>query len=131
MTADKSLLRSAPYFPVPNVEEAAKYYENALGFVREYSAGEPAQFAIYSRDGLGIMFRVVENPKLINPNTDQGGTWDVFFWVKDAQRLFDEFVSRGAHISYSPVVQTDYQMLEFAIKDNNGYVLGFGEPLKA
>ena len=53
------LQRSAPYFPVANVEQAARHYERVLGFGREYVAGSPPQFAIMSRDGLPIMLRLV------------------------------------------------------------------------
>ena len=49
------LTRSAPYFPVGDVERSASHYERALGFSREYAAGSPPQFAIVSRDGFAIM----------------------------------------------------------------------------
>ena len=38
-TDSRQLLRSAPYFPVPDVEQSALYYERVLGFTREYAAG--------------------------------------------------------------------------------------------
>ena len=33
------LLRSAPYFPVADIEQSAAHYERVLGFRREYIAG--------------------------------------------------------------------------------------------
>jgi hypothetical protein len=30
---------------------------------------------------------------------------------------------------YGPIVQEAYQMEEFAVRDREGYVLGFGQPL--
>lgn len=121
------LVRSTPYFPVPDVAAATRYYETKLGFRCEYSAGDPPMFAIVSRDGLGIMLRLVEGNAAIVPNERQGGTWDVFFWVDDVQALFDELSSNGAGIVYGPIVQTSYGMKEFAARDANGYVLGFGQ----
>ena len=38
-------------------------------------------------NGSAIMFRRAADPSLICPNDKQGGTWDVFFWVKDVQAL--------------------------------------------
>lgn len=78
MTSDTSgkLLRSAPYFPVANVERSVAFYEQTLGFRCEYSAGSPPQFAICSRDGLAIMLRRVSAPELIVPIEKQGGTWE-------------------------------------------------------
>jgi catechol 2,3-dioxygenase-like lactoylglutathione lyase family enzyme len=123
------LLRSAPYFPVADVERSAMHYERVLGFRREYTAGTPPQFAILSRDALPIMLRLVARPEDIRPNEKQGGTWDAFFWVRDVRALHAELRASGADIVYGPIVQEAYQMEEFAVRDHDGYVLGFGEPL--
>jgi len=123
------LLRSAPYFPVADLEQAAAHYERVLGFRREYVGGVPPQFAILSRDGLSIMLRLVTTPEHISPNEKQGGTWDAFFWVRDARALHAELRTNGADIVYGPIVQEAYQMEEFAVRDREGYVLGFGQTL--
>ena len=123
------LLRSAPYFPVADVERTAAHYEGVLGFQREYVAGSPAQFAIMTRDGLSIMLRLVSDPDRISPNESQGGTWDAFFWVRDVRALHTELVAKGADIVYGPMLQQAYQMEEFAARDSDGYVLGFGQPV--
>ena len=95
-TQKPQLLRSAPYFPVADVDQCSSYYERVLGCKCEYSAGAPAQFAIVSRDGLAIMFRLVSEPDRISPNERQGGTWDAFFWVRDVHMLHAELRDRGA-----------------------------------
>ena len=123
------LLRSAPYFPVADLELTAAHYERVLGFRREYVGGTPPEFAILSRDGLSIMLRVVSTPDRITPNEKQGGTWDVFFWVRDARALHTELRANGADIVYAPIVQEAYHMEEFAVRDREGYVLGFGQAL--
>jgi len=124
------LLRCAPYFPVADVELSADHYERVLGFQREYVAGTPPQFAILMRDGLPIMLRLVAAPQHISPNEKQGGTWDAFFWVRDVRALHAELLANGADIVYGPVVQDGYHMEEFAVRDREGYVLGFGQPLE-
>ncbi len=126
---DCRLLRSAPYFPVADVEESAAYYQRVLGFRSEYIAGTPPQFAICSRDGIAIMIRKVSAPELIRPSEQQGGTWDAFFWVVDAVALHAEFAQRGASVVYGPILQEAYQMQEFAVRDPDGHVLGFGQAL--
>jgi uncharacterized glyoxalase superfamily protein PhnB len=130
-TQKQLLLRSAPYFPVADVSKAAAYYETVLGFQCEYIAGGPPVFAIVSRDGLAVMLRLAADAARIVPNERQGGTWDVFFWVNDAQALYDELRARGAEIVYDPVIQTEYHMKEFAVRDADGYVLGFGQEWRA
>ena len=123
------LLRHAPYFPVGNVEKSLTFYEQVLGFRCEYSAGAPLQFAICSREGFAIMLRRVSESHLIVPIERQGGTWDAFFWVNDAEGLHAELESKGADIVYGPMIQDSYQMKEFAIRDCDGHVLGFGAAL--
>jgi len=125
------LLRSAPYFPVANVEQSVAFYEQKLGFHCEYSAGTPLQFAICSRDGFGVMLRRVPTPELIVPNEKQGGTWDAFFWVSDAEALYAEFQAQGVEIIYGPLIQESYGMREFALRDSDGHVLGFGQALES
>jgi catechol 2,3-dioxygenase-like lactoylglutathione lyase family enzyme len=121
------LQKSAPYFPVGDVAASATYYERVLGFRRDYIAGAPPQFAIVSRDGLSIMLRRVPAPERIVPVEKQGGTWDAFFWVRDAKALHAELRDNGADVVYGPLIQEAYRMEEFAIRDRDGHVLGFGQ----
>ena len=133
MASDQTakLLRHAPYFPVADVEQTLSFYQRVLGFRCEYSAGDPLQFAICSRDGFAIMLRRVSKAALIVPIEKQGGTWEAFFWVSDAEALHAELESKGADIVYGPLIQESYHMKEFAIRDCDGHVLGFGEALPA
>ena len=128
---EPQLTRSAPYFPVADVERTAAHYERVLGFRREYSAGSPPEFAIVTRDGFSIMLRLVSEPERISPNERQGGTWDVFFWVRDVRALHAELTASGADIVYGPILQPAYRMEELAVRDSDGYVLGFGQPVIA
>jgi uncharacterized glyoxalase superfamily protein PhnB len=125
-TQQAAIQRAAPYFPVADVAAIGGWYETVLGFRCEYSAGDPPEFALYSRNGSPLMFRRVAPTERIVPNEQQGGTWDVFFWVDDVEALFAELAGRGAAIVYAPTVQP-YRMKEFAVRDPNGYVLGFGQ----
>ena len=125
---EPQLLRGAPYFPVADLEQAAAHYEGVLGFHRDYTGGTPPQFVIVSRDGQAIMLRHVAEAARIVPNEKQGGTWDVFFWVRDARALHAELVANGADVVYGPILQEAYHMEEFAVRDREGYVLGFGQP---
>jgi uncharacterized glyoxalase superfamily protein PhnB len=125
-TRRAEIVRSASYFPVPDVSSIGSYYRDVFGFEGEYSAGDPPEFALFRRAGCTVMFRRVQQPNLICPNERQGGTWDVFSWVDDVEALFGELTARGAVIVYPPVIQ-HYGMKEFAVRDPNGYVLGFGQ----
>ena len=121
------LVRAAPYLPVPDVAATAAHYQDILGFEREYLAGDPPEFAIYARDGLPIMFRRAPDRDRITPVERQGGTWDVFYWVEGLDALRADLVKRGAKLAYDLTLQ-QYGMREFAVRDLDGHVLGFGEP---
>ena len=125
-TQDVELLRSATYLPVPDISGVGAYYRDVLGFRCEYSAGEPPEFAIYTRGKVAVMFRRVADAALVRPNESQGGTWDVFCWVSDVDALCEELTRNGADIVYAPLVQS-YGMREFAVRDPVGHVLGFGQ----
>jgi len=119
-------LRGAPYFPVADVAATGDYYRHVFGFRLEYAGGAPPQFAIYSRDGCALMLRRVAEPGRIHPMETQGGTWDAFFWVSDVEALYEELRASGAVFAYPPTVQP-YGMKEFAARDPDGHVLGFGQ----
>ena len=123
------LLRSAAYFPVADVEATITHYVNVLGFTCQYRGGTPPRFAILARDAETLMLRLVTAPERIVPVEKQGGTWDVFFWVSDARALHAELARNGAEIVYGPLIQQEYNMEEFAVRDPDGHVLGFGQQL--
>lgn len=50
----------------------------------------------------------------------------MFFWVDDVEILHDELVRKHSEVVYPLTVQP-YGMKEFAVRDPNGYVLGFGQ----
>ncbi|HTF88940.1 MAG TPA: VOC family protein [Planctomycetota bacterium] len=128
-TPTSRLLRGAAYFPVADVDRSTAFYERVLGFSCEYAGGAPTEFAMCSRDGQTIMLKRVGAPERIVPNEKQGGTWDVYFWVDDARALHAELAARSADVVYGPLVKESYQMLEFAVRDSDGHVLGFGQTL--
>jgi hypothetical protein len=76
------------------------------------------------------MLRLISSENAISPNETRGGTWDVFYWVRDLAALSAELIERGAVVVYGPVTKTEYGMKELAVRDPDGYVLGFGEQLQ-
>ena len=125
-TTDPTILRSAPYFPVADVAALGAWYVDVLGFRCEYTAGDPPEFAIYSRDASAVMLRRVADATPLRPNEAQGGTWDVFCWVTGLDALHHDLEGKGATVVYPPTARP-YGMREFAVRDPAGHVWGFGE----
>jgi uncharacterized glyoxalase superfamily protein PhnB len=129
MQSDKQFLGIAPYFFVRDINKAVAYYRDVLGFKVEKIWGEPPCFAMPSRDGLIVMLSEQCDESRIRPNGADGEFWDAYIWVKDADKLFAEFKSKGATVVYEPVDREFYGNREFAVKDLDGYVLAFAHDI--
>ena len=105
-----------PILSVKSVRESLRFYEEVLGFGRDWGGeGDYADYASVSRGGKGVM--------LCEGGQGSPGTW-VWFGVDDARRLYAEYTSRGAKIVLPP---TNYPWaLEFRVEDPDRHVLRFG-----
>ena len=119
----------APFLVVPDVGAALAFYRDVLGFsVRHYELA-PESNGTATRDDCTIFFnlgeRAAPNAEVVPPDL-----FDVYVWTDDVRALCAEFRGRGAEILHEPI-ERPWGMLEIRVRDPNGYVLGFGEPLEA
>lgn len=120
---------SAPILLVRDVEKSANYYRDKIGFTYERFWGDPPGFCILFRDGFNLMLSRVEDPVHIVPHYKVvRNMWNVYFWVEDAKKMYDEMVGSGAKIDYH-LEEKDYGCLEFGIQDADGYDIAFGQEL--
>ncbi len=101
------------------------FYTDDLDFECE-SLSEEQGWASLRRDGVAIM--------LAAPNPHEGDkapafTGSLYFHTDDVDGLWQRLKDK-ARICY-PIDNFEYGMREFAIYDNNGYLLQFGQPLPA
>src|SRR5512134_1869699 len=92
----------APYFIVDDVVATANYYRDRLGFGYERFWNEPPSFCMVRRNDVIIMLAQLEQPGLKRPNhlvDPEGGAWDAYIWVDDADQLNAEFKSKGVKIA--------------------------------
>ena len=124
---EKQFKGTAPYFVVRNLKESLEYYHRALGFDMPPLWGDPPEFAMPSRDGFTFMLKQAEGKDAVATNRDQGGFWDAYGWINDADTLFAQCRDNGAIIEYEPCIQDEYDMKEFAVRDPDGHVIAFGQ----
>lgn len=120
----------APYFVVDDVVATANFYRDKLGFVFDRFWGEPPSFCMPHRNGVVIMLGQVEGGQM-RPNTlvnRDGGAWDAYVWVPDADALYAEYKARGVTISRE-ICDQPYGCRDFDVLDCNGYTLCFGQDL--
>ena len=102
-----------------------EFYKGVLGF--ECNAYEPDWgWASLKLDTVSLMFS--------GPNEHEGDvrsafTGSLYFRVQDVDSLWSRLKDQ-ARVCY-PIESFEYGMREFAIYDNNGYLLQFGEPTAA
>lgn len=118
----------APYFIVDDVVSTANYYRDKLGFSYERFWNDPPSFCMVRRSGVTIMLAQLEQPGVMRPNhplDPEGGAWDGYVWVDDADALYAEFKSKGVKIARD-ICDQPYGCRDFDIEDCNGYRLCFG-----
>lgn len=121
---------SAPILLVSDIVKSAEWYRDKLGFSFDKFWGDPPGFCILERDNFNLMLSKVEDKTEIKPHwkiVDK--MWNVYFWVDDAEAIYEEFKKNGATIDYT-LYTTPYNVKEFGVNDPDGYDIAFGEILK-
>lgn len=115
-----------PMLESRNLETTIEFYTGTLGFTVGdiLQDGETTSWCSLYRDGVSIMF--------CSPNThmNYGGillTGSIYFNVEEVDRIWEDLKDKCS-VLYN-LENFNYGMREFGIKDNNGYVLSFGEPV--
>lgn len=121
----------APYFIVDDVVTSANYYRERLGFRYDRLWGDPPTFCMVWRSGIVIMLAEREARGRMRPNRmadPEGGAWDAYVWVEDADALLAEYRGQGVTIARE-ICDQAYGCRDFEIDDCNGYRLCFGHSI--
>lgn len=129
MTTAK-ITAGAPVLLVRDVRAAANHYRDALGFTYDRLWGEPPTFCIVQRDGQRLFLAQPDQPEPgITPHWKLAHKmFSAYFWVDDAEALYEEVMARGATIDWSLYI-TPYGVKEFGIQDLDGHDIAFGQVL--
>ena len=101
-----------PILNVKSLKASLEYYENALGFTKDWGNDG---FAGLSRDGWRIY--------LAQEGQGQSGTW-LWVGVEDVDAMYTECTSKGAKLT-SEIISNAWAR-EFQVEDLDGHVLRFG-----
>ena len=131
MNNDITLERIYPFFIVDNLAESIDFYESKLGFQIDLLVPEnDPYFAIVSRDNVKILLKEITEYIHPEPNhtRHEWARWDAFIYTPTPDGLYAEFQSRGLEF-HEPLEDTDDGLRAFELKDHDGYVLCFANPL--
>ena len=114
----------APHLMVSDVIASAEFYRDYLGFDFNRYWGEPPNFVILHRGSVQLM---LSQDQENGPQPLKNGRFDVYIWLNQGiDKLYAEYLAKNVEI-VEPLETTFFQMRQFLIQDNNGYVLCFGE----
>ncbi len=116
-----------PILFTEDIARTVQYYQDVLGFQKDWEYGDPVFYASVTREGITFHFRQIEPPILHN-HRNEIDTVDYYITVSDVDLVYSELLNSSANIVYGPVSQ-EYGMREFYIEDCGGYRIGFGQRL--
>lgn len=123
------IIGSAPILLVKDVVASANYYRDKVGFSYERFWGDPPCHCNLHRDGFDLMLSQVQDPKFIVPHYKAvENMWNVYFWVDNVEKLYEELKKLGANIDYE-LCDQPYGCREFGIQDLDGYDIAFAQDM--
>jgi uncharacterized glyoxalase superfamily protein PhnB len=110
-----------PMLAVNNIDDTIRFYHDVLGFE---CANRMDGWAALSRDNVEVMISL---PNAHEPFEKPTLTGSIYFNATDVDALWEQIKDKVS-IVY-PIEIFVYGMREFAIRDNNGYILQFGQEI--
>lgn len=112
-----------PIIWTENLQQTLDFYSQVLGFTI-VEQNDDWEWASVEKDEVQIMF---SKPNQHEVFQKIGFTGSFYFNIDSVDDLWENLKTK-AKICY-PIENFDWEMREFAIYDNNGYILQFGQPV--
>jgi uncharacterized glyoxalase superfamily protein PhnB len=119
-----SITTAAPQFLVDRLDHALAFYEQRLGFARNFVYED--FYAGVSRDGAVIHLKCAPKLPAERAHRRSEEHLDAYLPVSGVGELHDELVRRGAPI-IKPLEQRPWGQRDFYVEDQDGYILCFSE----
>ncbi|MBL8060639.1 MAG: VOC family protein [Chthonomonas sp.] len=110
------IIQGAAVIQVTDIAPTVRFYRDLLGFSCDF---QDVKYAVVWRDNAAVHFR-----KGPTKSTEV----ELFFWVKDADILHAEFMSKG--VPAGEVESQPYGIRDFSVTDPNGVKIVFGHDLE-
>ncbi len=113
-----------PMLYTENLKESVEFYTTVLGFQCDAQSDDWG-WASVKRDSVAIIFAL---PNAHIPFDKPVFTGSLYLYSDDVDALWQQLQDK-ARVCY-PIENFEYGMREFAIYDNNGYLLQFGQEIQ-
>lgn len=115
----KKISHFAAVLPVKDIQKSIKFYRDKLGLSVTFEWGDPVNYIVASRDdALKIHLAQLEE-------NEQPQQSRLYIFCHDVEGIYKEFIENGVNIR-TELMETDYGMKDFDIKDPDGHLLVFG-----
>lgn len=113
----------APMLQTRKMTETIAFYTQILGFsVAGLAGGNDPYWCSLERDGVRIMF-------MTNDHVGEPRLSGTLYLNMTGVLAHHEAIKNSVEVLWGPE-DFDYGMREFAIRENNGYTISFGEPIE-
>ncbi len=119
-----SINAAAPQFLVERLGDSLEFYEQRLGFSRDFVY--EGFYASVSRDRAVIHLKCAPKLEAERAHRRAGEHLDAYLVVSGVEELHAELVSRGAPITRT-LERRPWGVRDFYVEDPDGYVLCFSE----
>jgi uncharacterized glyoxalase superfamily protein PhnB len=119
---------AVPVIATADVRSTVGYYTQVLGFAEHFMFGDPSVYAGVERDG--VLLYISKDEKLAAALKSSDLHPDVFLWVQNIDRAFEEHKQRGAKIT-EDIANRPWDARQYVVEDPNGYDLKIAEPIDA
>lgn len=115
---------AVPVIGTADVLETVAWFEKILGFTHLWTWGEPPVYA--GVKGGDAMLYICHDPELAMAIQERRLTPDVFLWVADIERVYNQHRANGAEI-VEPLTSRPWGVRQYAVRERNGYRLKIAE----
>ncbi len=117
---------AVPVISTGDVSSTVEYYTTVLGFCQHFIYGDPPVYAGVERDG--VLLYITLDKQMASALKNSGLHPDVFLWVQDVDKVFEDHKKRGAKI-FEGISDRPWDARQYVIEDPNGYRLKIAEPI--
>ena len=115
-----------PQLRTTDIASSIQFYTEKLGFTVEFNYQD--FYVGIQASGQLIHLKLVDKKDPSIPYVDEGGHLHRYLQTDDVAGFADRLKSRGVAL-LEDVRETDWNMREIVVRDDQGHTLYFGEPL--
>jgi uncharacterized glyoxalase superfamily protein PhnB len=115
---------AVPVIGTADVENTVRYFEQTLGFKQQWIWGDPPVYAGVKAGG--ALLYITHDPDLAMAIRERQLSPDIFLWVKDIDRVYEQHRAKQADI-VEDLTARPWGIRQYVVREPNGYRLKVAE----